>query len=498
MRRTYAVRFCLIFVPLMIWITSGMALAQITAFTYQGKLADANNPSGNGNYDMQFKLFDTPAVGTGTQQGSTITNPTVSVSGGIFTVTLDFGSNVFTGAARYVEIGVRPAGNSIAYTVLSPRQPVTSTPYAIQTINATQLGGLPASRFVQFDVNNNIGIGTTTPSAKLTVSGAGAFNAPGAARFDLFNTTANSGFLQHVTDTGSWQIATTAGATRMLIDPSGNVGIGTNTPLSPLAVSAIGYGFTQTSGGVTVGSFVNGSGGWYGTKSNHPLFFFTNDGSPQMTVATSGNVGIGTTTPVSKLDIAAQDGLRISGFQPFLTLRDTNGGNKSSFLQGLNGDAYLLTNSRGGLVVKDITGNVGIGTATPSAQLQIAGTGTNGFTLGVEGNVTQNRDKGGFVKAMISVGSDGSILNCYNSFMTGGAASTVPCGFSVNHSINGYYDVNLGFEVSDRFLSITPRFGLSRQMIANIDNYSVNIVTIKTQTYNNSGTNDTAFHLIVF
>jgi hypothetical protein len=79
--------------------------------------------------------------------------------------------------------------------------------------------------------NNQIGIGTTTPTATLAVSGAGTYDAPGAARLDLFNTTAGDGYLQHVLDDGTWQIATiNAAATRMVISPVGNVGIGTVTP----------------------------------------------------------------------------------------------------------------------------------------------------------------------------------------------------------------------------------------------------------------------------
>src|SRR5437867_4100322 len=109
-----------------LWLlATSSANGQGSAFSYQGKLTDAGNPA-NGNYDLQFALFDTPTVGTGSQQGSTIINPTVQVTAGIFTVTLDFSSNVFTGAARFLEIGVRPAGSPNSYTLLSPRQPITS------------------------------------------------------------------------------------------------------------------------------------------------------------------------------------------------------------------------------------------------------------------------------------------------------------------------------------------------------------------------------------
>src|SRR5207253_11356912 len=81
-------------------------------------------------------------VSGGAQQGATVTNATVAVSAGIFTVTLDFGANVFGGANRFLEIGVRPAGSVNAYTVLAPRQPITSTPYAIQTLKAASADAL--------------------------------------------------------------------------------------------------------------------------------------------------------------------------------------------------------------------------------------------------------------------------------------------------------------------------------------------------------------------
>ncbi len=133
--------------------------AQTTAFTYQGRLTN-NSAAANGNFDMQFRLFDTPNAGTGAQQGSTITNPTVPVTNGIFAVNLDFGAVVFNGAARYLEVSIRPSGNSGGYTSLAPRQAITSAPYAVQSLkaaaadaatnatNAGQLGGVAADQYV--------------------------------------------------------------------------------------------------------------------------------------------------------------------------------------------------------------------------------------------------------------------------------------------------------------------------------------------------------------
>lgn len=172
-------------------------LAQSTAFTYQGKLTDANNPA-SGNYDMQFKLFDTVTVGTGTQQGATVTKASVPVAAGIFTVQLDFGASVFSGPPRFLEIGVRQAGSPDPYTLLSPRQPVTWTPYAVRSLNSsvadtlssacvgcvtsTQVGGVSGSAVTGTIPTTSVPAGsasyvqnTTSPqaSSNFNISGTG-------------------------------------------------------------------------------------------------------------------------------------------------------------------------------------------------------------------------------------------------------------------------------------------------------------------------------------
>ena len=131
--------------------------AQTTAFTYQGKLVDSGNPA-NGQYDFQFKLFDTVTLGTGTQQGSTAMVTNTTVAAGIFSVQLDFGACTacFDGSPRFLEIAVRPNGGG-SFTTLGPRQPFTSTPYAIRSTNASQLEGHPASGFIQNSITQQAG-----------------------------------------------------------------------------------------------------------------------------------------------------------------------------------------------------------------------------------------------------------------------------------------------------------------------------------------------------
>lgn len=103
------------------------SLAQGTAFTYQGRL-EADGQPAQGPHDLRFTLYDAEVGGS--QQGPVLTHNAVPVTEGLFAVTLDFGAGVFTGAGRWLEIGVRPAGGG-AFTPLSPRQPITAAPYAL-------------------------------------------------------------------------------------------------------------------------------------------------------------------------------------------------------------------------------------------------------------------------------------------------------------------------------------------------------------------------------
>jgi hypothetical protein len=119
------------------------ATAQTTAFTYQGRFNDSGSPA-NGFYDFSFALFDSAT--NGNQVGSTVIVTNVAVSGGLFTLPVDFGSTPFNGTPLWLQINAR-TNETVNYTLLSPRQPITSAPYAVfssnaQAANAVAAGGI--------------------------------------------------------------------------------------------------------------------------------------------------------------------------------------------------------------------------------------------------------------------------------------------------------------------------------------------------------------------
>src|ERR1700679_4370365 len=78
--------------------------AQGTAFMYQGRLTDGGSPA-NGIYDLRFGVFD--AMTNGNAVSGSLTNFSVPASNGLFAVTLVFGTNIFTGPDRWLDVSVR-------------------------------------------------------------------------------------------------------------------------------------------------------------------------------------------------------------------------------------------------------------------------------------------------------------------------------------------------------------------------------------------------------
>jgi hypothetical protein len=112
--------------------------AQSTAFVYQGRLLENGAPANSTN-DFHFRIYSDEAGNN--LAGTNAFASDVIVSNGLFTATVDFGTNAFDGSDRWIEVGVRPGTDTGAYTSLTPLQRIGSTPYAIQSLKAGSVTG---------------------------------------------------------------------------------------------------------------------------------------------------------------------------------------------------------------------------------------------------------------------------------------------------------------------------------------------------------------------
>jgi hypothetical protein len=134
-----------------------VTLGQMANISYQGRLNASGAPA-TGLFDLRFLIY--PSVTGGSPLAGAITTAT-SVSNGLFTVVLSLNSAVFDGTDRWVEIAVRPNGSTNGFTVLSPRQSVSPTPYALRAenysgpVSAYQISGPLSSSQISGTISDN-------------------------------------------------------------------------------------------------------------------------------------------------------------------------------------------------------------------------------------------------------------------------------------------------------------------------------------------------------
>jgi hypothetical protein len=91
----------------------------------------------------------------------------------------------------------------------------------------------------------------------------------------------------------------------------------------------------------------------------------------------------------------------------------------------------------------------------------VLGDSSSGWAFNASGNATQTRVGGGFVKATAFVDPIGHpsdpIQQCFNSQLAPTLATSGNCGITYSHVSSGVVDLDFGFQVNDRFPSVTPR-----------------------------------------
>jgi hypothetical protein len=168
----------------------------------------------------------------------------------------------------------------------------------------------------------------------------------------------------------------TNSAQRLLIDASGLVGVGvtptekfqvgaTNNSTVAIKISNSGtYGFLQQNATSGTGAIELGSGGAF------PLVLSTNQ-TERMRLDSSGRLGVGTSTPGYRLDVTSQLGCTHSGAIRHLVNIDSDGG-KSYWYNGTpTNTAYILGDTGNAY----FAGKLGIGTTSPTCELEIGGNG---------------------------------------------------------------------------------------------------------------------------
>ncbi len=308
----------------------------------------------------------------------------------------------------------------------------TSTQSGLLTLSGTAanialgsnyLSGDGGDEGVFVDGSGNVGIGNASPSGVLHLShtyesSIPALGSPSA----FFNLTNGSswGLIAGTLNTGmsyiqSQRVDTTATAYDLLLQPNGGqVGIGTSNPtyqlsvISPNSADTLYVGSTVASGQALI-ALAGGAGGLAQITNAVGDFYLTNSAATgnlilrtvnteRMRITSTGNIGIGDTTPDNLLDIASSTGqaalaIYSGGTDTDALIKFELTDNSPSFTMGIDdsdSDKFKISGSALGTndrLVIDSSGNIGIATSSPSRTLTVAGSSYFGGNLTATGTV---------------------------------------------------------------------------------------------------------------
>lgn len=224
----------------------------------------------------------------------------------------------------------------------------------------------------------NVGIGTVTPINKLQIGGV-----PGNVignDLAIGNGTQAMSFYQSPSASGWYS------NTDMVLMPGfpagGKVGIGTTTPSTALTIRTPNNtdGFSHESDqGIILKEAVGGVSAAFGTYSNHSLRLVSNSVAI-INIDPAGNVGVGVSDQIYKMDIADRIRIRSGTNTAGLWLNNPANTTEIAFLGIVDANtAGIYGNISGwGLAMNTNTGNVGIKTLAPTNKLQV-GLGAPGY-----------------------------------------------------------------------------------------------------------------------
>lgn len=240
-------------------------------------------------------------------------------------------------------------------------------------------------------VAGNIGVGTTTPGAKLDVYGAGLFSWAGGSNGTVYLGDTNHG-IKATTGSGVTIFSYGVPSGIYLQQATGNVGIGTTNPKGRLSLNSNGDGI------------VWGNGPYSKIYDNADLHIWTDDnlhfdntGGERMTMLSNGNVGIGTTIPSANLDvngyIKTGYGTNLPGYGIM-----AKGTTAAGLFESTGGYAVYGTSDRWGVYGKGVYGGASFEGTGPGVK-GVYGLSSGGMGYGVFGENTGASGYGVYGKA---------------------------------------------------------------------------------------------------
>ncbi len=313
-----------------------------------------------------------------------------------------------TGEARWLAVQVSGQAEQ-ARTLLF------SVPYALKAGDAETLGGKPASAFMAAG-----GLGSDQDGRLEQQAANDIFCASGTA--------CKTGFVPVFSSNGG-----SASVTSSILTQSGST--------LKIAGSETATGNISASGNITATGNVTAGGNVSALNVSVP-------GTVAATYMTTNSYSNGVTSTMT----GAASG--IGALQGFATATGASGftfGVIGQSASDLGRGVFGLSTGTAGVGVIGENNSTGIGVVGKSLSGQ-------GLAFAATGNVQQDRTSGGWAKAMLFVNTyqaPYTIVRCFNSQLTGAAATTPPCGFNLTELGPGIFNIDFGFEVDDRFINAT-------------------------------------------